>query len=155
MKEESKNKEVSLLLAVFLSLWTWLYTAEKDWWKFVVSFVVGIARAVLHVKTDLIPLVMLPAINIALWIWAIVDVAIKKNEWYRSYFKRQPLKAGNGTLVITGEAIFCPRCGMTALDGRDYCWNCGKSTIESDDYCRRCGVSLMDTPVCKVLQALW
>jgi Ca2+/Na+ antiporter len=42
MKEQSKNKEVSLLLAVFLSLWTWLYTAEKDWWKFVVSLVLYI-----------------------------------------------------------------------------------------------------------------
>ena len=52
-KEKSKNKEVALLLAIFLSYWTWLYTAEKDWWKFLISFAVGIALAVLHVKTDL------------------------------------------------------------------------------------------------------
>ena len=152
MKEESKNKEVSLLLAIFLSFWTWLYTVEKDWWKFVVGLVVGIGGAFLVFyleETVSVPFIVLPALNCAVWIWAIVDVAIKKNEWYRSYFKRQPLKAGNGTLVITGEAIFCPRCGMTALDGRDYCWNCGKSTIESDDYCRRCGVSLMDTQSAK------
>ncbi len=148
-KEKSKNKEVALLLAIFLSYWTWLYTAEKDWWKFVVSFAIGIALAILHVKTDLIPTIMLPAINIALWIWAIVDVAIKKEEWYRTYFGKQPIRASNGTPVITGEAVFCPRCGSMAIDGKDYCWNCGKSTNQDDEFCRRCGISLTDTQSAK------
>jgi hypothetical protein len=148
-KEKSKNKEVALLLAIFLSYWTWLYTAEKDWWKFLVSLVLGIALAVLHVKTDLIPTIMLPTINIALWIWAIVDVAIKKDEWYRSYFGKQPIRASNGIPVITGEAVFCPRCGITPLDGKDYCWNCGKSTSQDDEFCKRCGISLTDSQSAK------
>jgi len=152
-KEKSKHKEVSLVLAVFLSYWTWLYTAEKDWWKFVVSFVVGIALAVLHFTTDLIPTITLPAINIVFWIWAIVDVAVKKDEWYRTYYGKQPLrqpvKAGNGTPVTTGEAAYCPRCGIAPLEGRDYCWSCGNSTNEDDEFCRRCGISLMDAQSAK------
>jgi uncharacterized C2H2 Zn-finger protein len=152
MKEQSKNKEVSLVLAVFLSFWTWLYTVEKDWWKFVVGLVVGIGVAILVFYLEekvSVPFILLPALNCAVWIWAIVDVSIKKDEWYRSYFGKQLIRASNGTPVITGEAVFCPRCGMTALDGKDYCWNCGKSTNQEYDFCRRCGVSLTDTQSAK------
>jgi hypothetical protein len=152
MKEQSKNKEVSLLLAVFLSLWTWLYTAEKDWWKFVVGLVVSIGSAflVFYLEEKVSVLfILLPALNCAVWIWSIVDVVIKKDEWYRSYFRKQPITASNGTPVIIGEAVFCPKCGMPALDGKDYCWNCGKSTNHNDDFCRRCGVSLTDTKAAK------
>jgi ribosomal protein L37E len=147
-KEKSKHKEVSIVLAVFLTFWTWLYTAEKDWWKFVVGLVVGIATAVLNVYLNM-PFIWLLALNYAVLIWAIVDVAIKKDEWYRSYFRKQPIRASNGTPVITGEAAFCPRCGNIALDGKDYCWNCGKSTNQDDEFCRRCGISLMDTQSAK------
>ena len=154
VREQSKSKEVSLLLAVFLSYWTWLYTFEKDWWKFVVGLVVGTGSAFLVFYLELeekvsVPFILLPAINGAVWIWAIVDVVIKKDEWYRSYFKWQQLKAGKGTPVITEEAVFCPRCGTMALEGKDYCWNCGKSTNQNDDFCRRCGVSLTDTQSAK------
>jgi len=95
-------------------------------------------------ETISMPFMLLPALNGAVWIWAIVDVSIKKDVWYRSYLKRRPIRASNGTSVITREPIFCPRCGTTALEGKNYCWNCGRPTIDSDDYCRRCGVSLMD-----------
>lgn len=151
-KEKSKNKEVALLLAVFLSLWTWLYTAEKDWWKFCVGLVVSLGASflVFYLEENIyVPFIVLPAVNCTVWIWAIVDVAIKKNEWYHSYFGKQPIRASNGTPVITGEAIFCPRCGSMALDGKDYCWNCGKSTNHDDEFCRRCGISLMDTQSAK------
>jgi hypothetical protein len=151
--EKDKNKEVALLLAIFLSAWTWLYTAEKDWWKFLVSLVVWIALAVLQVKTDLMPFILPPALNFAIWIWAIVDVVIKKDEWYRSYFGRQPLKqtikASDGLTITTGEAALCPRCGMSALEGNNYCWNCGKPINQNDEFCIRCGISLADTKSAK------
>jgi hypothetical protein len=95
-KGEGKSKTASVLLAVFLTFWTWLYTVEKDWWKFVVGLVVGIAAAVLHVYLNM-PIIWLLVPNYTVWIWAIVDVAIKKNEWYRSYFVKRPIKASNGT----------------------------------------------------------
>lgn len=152
MKEQSKNKEVSLLLAVFLSLWTWLYTAEKDWWKFVVGLVLYVGAFLVvyfEIENEYVAVSMIPAVTFAIWVWAIVDVVIKKDEWYRSYFVKRPIKASNDTPVITGEAVFCPKCGMQALDGKDYCWNCGKSTNQNDDFCRRCGVSLTDTQSAK------
>jgi hypothetical protein len=151
-KEKSKNKEVSILLAVFLSYFGWLYTLEKDWWKFVVGLVVGMGGAflVFYIEESVsVPFIVIPAINWAVWIWAIVDVSIKKEEWYRTYFRkqpfRQPVTAGNGTPITTREAVFCPRCGTALFDGTDYCWNCGKPTSEDDDYCKRCGISLTDT----------
>jgi len=107
-KEQSKHKEVSIVLAVFLSFWTWLYTAEKDWWKFVVGLVIGIGAAVLIVYLNMESLF---AINYAVWIWAIVDVSINKDEWYRSYFKRQPKMPAAVPRKLQGSRYFAPDVG--------------------------------------------
>jgi uncharacterized membrane protein YvbJ len=37
----SKNKVVSILLAVFLTFWTWLYTYKRDWWKFWLGLIIS------------------------------------------------------------------------------------------------------------------
>ena len=65
-----KSKTASVLLAVFLSFWTWLYTYKKDAWKFWVGLGVSI---------------LIFVVAIGIWVWAIVDVAVKNDEWYRSY----------------------------------------------------------------------
>ena len=36
-----KSKTVSVLLAVFLFYWTWLYTYKRDGWKFWLAFVLS------------------------------------------------------------------------------------------------------------------
>jgi hypothetical protein len=97
----------SILLAVFLSCWTWLYTYKKDGWKFWtglgISLAIGIIGTVivwvnfannLNTYGDLpdsflvqflIFYVVALIVGIGLWIWAIVDTAIKSNEWYDNY----------------------------------------------------------------------
>jgi TM2 domain-containing membrane protein YozV len=69
-----KDKTVAVLLAVFLSFWTWLYTYKKDAWKFWLGLGLNLVGwAVLFIP------------NFAIWIWAIVDVAVKPKEFYESY----------------------------------------------------------------------
>lgn len=70
----SKSKTTAVLLACFLSFWTWLYTYKKNTWKFWVGLVVGIVG---------IALSGIPAIGV--WIWAIVDVSVKPRSYYEDY----------------------------------------------------------------------
>ena len=67
----SKDKTVALLLAIFLSFWTWLYTYQKDSWKFWLNLVLTI-------------------ITVGFWgivaeIWAIIDVATKPDSYYINF----------------------------------------------------------------------
>ncbi len=67
----SKDKTVALLLAIFLSFWTWIYTYEKDSWKFWLNLALTI-------------------VTIGFWgivatIWAIIDVATKPDSYYINY----------------------------------------------------------------------
>jgi hypothetical protein len=103
----AKSKLASILLAVFLGFWTWLYTYKKDGWKFWtglgVSFVAfiglsvffaawviqGIGESANFTDSSLLALGLIYAagtiIGTGVWIWGIVDTAIKKNEWYDNY----------------------------------------------------------------------
>jgi len=66
-----KSKTTAVLLAVFLAFWTWLYTYKKDAWKFWVNLGVGI--------------VTLGIFWIASWIWAIIDVCMRSEQWYQQF----------------------------------------------------------------------
>lgn len=109
----SKNKLASILLAVFLGFWTWLYTYKRDVKKFwiglsiyIVAFVIFCAFIIYFIisipwspestleltdtQTGMVILfwILLVLIQMAcngIWIWAIIDTAIKKDEWYRDY----------------------------------------------------------------------
>lgn len=70
-KKQPKDKTVAILLAVFLGFWVWIYTWEKDQWKFWLGLGVTI--------------VTLGIAGIAFQIWAIVDAASRPNEFYQYY----------------------------------------------------------------------
>ena len=76
----SKSKTTAVLLAVFLGGWTWLYTYQKDSWKFWLGIVLS-----LIVFNPLWSWLLLFIPNVAIWIWAIIDVSIKSNEFYLNY----------------------------------------------------------------------
>lgn len=97
-----RSKTVAVVLAVFLSFWTWAYTWREDKVKFwiglgveTVLLVLGIATAtarriasaqlgVTHPRHGpILGLFFLVAFGI--WIWAIVDQARKSPEWYAAY----------------------------------------------------------------------
>jgi len=68
-----KDKTVAVLLAVFLSFFTWLYTYKKDAWKFWTNFGLNFV----FWWTVVMPL--------ASWIWSIIDVAVKDETFYRDF----------------------------------------------------------------------
>jgi len=97
----------SILLAVFLGFWTWLYTYKKDGWKFWAGlgicvamgfgagFGLGVSIANNLNESDeltesliiqlMIAYIVITIIGTGIWIWGIVDTAIKKSEWYDNY----------------------------------------------------------------------
>lgn len=66
-----KTKSTSVVLAVFFGLFAWLYTYQKDSWKFWLN----LALAVLT----------LGIWGIGAWIWAIIDTAVRPSNWYEAF----------------------------------------------------------------------
>ena len=66
-----KDKTVALLLAIFLSFWTWIYTYQKDSWKFWLNLALSI--------------VTIGCWEIVAEIWAIIDVATKPDSYYMNF----------------------------------------------------------------------
>jgi hypothetical protein len=68
---KTKDKTVSILLAVFLSFWTWCYTYKKDAWKFWLNLVLSVITIGYWIPVA--------------WIWAIIDVSMKPQDFYRQF----------------------------------------------------------------------
>jgi ribosomal protein S27AE len=73
------SKGAALLLAIFLSFWTWLYTYKRDGWKFWTGMLFAIAGAILSVVLIGVPVIA------AVWLWAIIDRAVKPESFYQNY----------------------------------------------------------------------
>jgi hypothetical protein len=73
------SKGGAILLAVFLTFWTWVYTYKRDAWKFWTGLVLGFVGVV--TAFILIGFIIL----FGVWIWAVVDTAIKPEAWYQHY----------------------------------------------------------------------
>ncbi|MBT4151095.1 hypothetical protein HOE52_03970 [Candidatus Woesearchaeota archaeon] len=71
--QKGKSKGSAIALAIVLSQWTWVYTYREDAWK----FWVGLISSMFLFWTLIVPL--------GIWIWAIVDVCEKDQEWYKQY----------------------------------------------------------------------
>ncbi len=81
----SKSKVASILLAVFLSYWTWLYTYREDAVKFWVSLGLSIGFFIFGLLTLGIGWLIGFFVWTGIWIWAIVDTATKNEDWYATY----------------------------------------------------------------------
>lgn len=73
-----KSKSTAVLLAVFLSFWTWLYTYRVDATK----FWVGLTLALVSIPLDFI--VVGWFVGIGVWVWALVDTCRKTETQYRT-----------------------------------------------------------------------
>jgi len=87
-----KSKTAAVLLAVFLAPWTWVYTYRKDAGKFwaglalLLACILGLFVGNHPSVTGYLVIQMISLIvPIGVWLWAIIDVSIKKSEWYNSY----------------------------------------------------------------------
>jgi uncharacterized membrane protein YvbJ len=83
--QQGKSKTASILLAVFLGFWTWLYTYKKDAWKFWVGLGLAILIIISAIVTFGFSALFTWLISLGIWIWSIVDVCVKDNNWYSSY----------------------------------------------------------------------
>ncbi len=74
-----RNKGIAILLAVFLSFWSWLYTYEKNkvkfWWGLALTILGGILTIVLVGFFVLF----------GVWLWAVVDNATKPERYFSTY----------------------------------------------------------------------
>src|SRR4030042_1655327 len=102
-KSGKRKRVIAELLAVFLGPWTWLYTFRKDRWKFIVSLLAICPGVLLFIlicidsligRGSVLPngedawgivfffwLYLVP-ISVIFWIWAIIDVLLRKPQWY-------------------------------------------------------------------------
>jgi hypothetical protein len=80
-----KNKSTAVLLAIFLGYVTWMYTYEKDAWKFWTAFAITLANIILSLITFGVWLFVAIPAGIGIWIWGIVDVAAKPQQFYDLY----------------------------------------------------------------------
>jgi hypothetical protein len=78
------SKGAAVLLAIFLSFWTWVYTYKRDaakfWW--------GLGLAVLGAITTVILIGFV--IIFGVWLWAVIDTGSKSETWYQQYPNRVP-----------------------------------------------------------------
>ena len=104
-----KSKTTAVLLAVFLGSWTWVYTWKKDKAKFLICF--GLSMLSVCAYIILFALIYNSAANsyygssdlstytgimgvsqicsvvwgIAVWLWAVINSAVRPSEWYEHY----------------------------------------------------------------------
>ena len=104
----SKSKLAAVLLAIFFGYWSWLYTYGKNKNKFWISFGILsvlyviiiiysfslIVSSMAYEYTDLffgeslIGLnIFVSILNFGIWVWAIVDNAVKPDSFYLEYPK--------------------------------------------------------------------
>ncbi len=85
VNQGGKSKVTSVLLAVFLTYWSWLYTYKKDAWKFWVGLAISIVNVILIFASLGVWVFVAWIISGGLWLWAVIDTAIKSDAWYRTY----------------------------------------------------------------------
>jgi hypothetical protein len=80
-----KYRSTAIILAVIMHLLTWLYTYQKDSWKFWVAFGIWMFM-LMTLAAHIGPWGWMMAL--AVWIWAIIDTALKTDNWYLNYQER-------------------------------------------------------------------
>jgi len=81
IKKIERNKAVAVLLAIFFSILSWVYTWKEDRNKFWLTLLIGLfVTLILGVTVILIPIIWLGWIGV--YIWVIIDQANKKKSEY-------------------------------------------------------------------------
>ena len=74
-----KDKTVALILAIFVGHFAWLYTYDRDQQKFWIGTGIWVGGFLL------LFFVVGFFMWIGLWIWVIVDVVQRNDDWYAAY----------------------------------------------------------------------
>ena len=111
-----KIKTNAIILAIFFSYFTWLYTFKKDKVKFIICFVLNILGLITFfsaiasanvalsdqellleiilgysdLESVLTPYMIMMQLSVVgafiVWLFAIVDTILKRNTWYEKYY---------------------------------------------------------------------
>jgi len=74
-----KDKDLAIVLAIFLGIFAWVYTYKKDNGKFWIGFSIFIVG--LFTLKILIGFLII----FGLYVWAFIDITKKTQEWYKNY----------------------------------------------------------------------
>ena len=84
----NKTKMSAILIVIFVGPFAWLYTIKKSAAKFIVGFFVPATMLMLYGWTELIFFIFLSLLAyFAMWLWALIDIAIKPETFYTNYPK--------------------------------------------------------------------
>jgi hypothetical protein len=79
---ERKSRSVAVVMAIFLSFWSFLYTYSASAWKFwlglgivILAWVVAIVLDVLYSGRSPFTALLVILIPLGVWIWSVVDRA--------------------------------------------------------------------------------
>jgi len=89
VSSQQKSRNISIVLAILLGKWTWLYTFKKDAWKFLTAFMleffglfIGFTLAFFGGVEPIITMIMFALFT---WLWSVVDVCTKSDKFYDEY----------------------------------------------------------------------
>lgn len=88
-----KSKTAAVLLAVFLGLWAFLYTASRDAGKFVLAlgiwlliYLPATISVYANAGSDTAVLGGIQFVAaLAVWLWPVIHMSVRSPEWYRNY----------------------------------------------------------------------
>jgi ribosomal protein L40E len=147
-----KNKSVAVILSIFFSFWSWLYTYKINYKKFWITFSIIFG----YFFTIIIIIISVPfdaasifsnygtwiwlfwlLLSGSIWLWALLDNSLKPTSFYMNYpegidpEKDNLHKHVEKKNLIDGskkenKKIFCMQCGTELPADAIYCKNCGE-----------------------------
>ncbi len=146
-----KNKSAAVILSIFFSYWSWLYTykinLKKFWVSLSIIFIYIISIISISVSFGFENVFMYYGtwvwffwiiLSGSIWLWALLDNSIKSSSFYINYPKGFDSEEDNLRKFVTeekfvdksnresGERIFCMKCGAELPADANYCKKCGE-----------------------------
>jgi hypothetical protein len=85
-KIPDKSKSVSILLAIFLSYWTCLYTYKFDYKNFWLGLISNFITIIAILSGNFMFLFFISMINLGIWLAAILNVTLRDDKIYDNYW---------------------------------------------------------------------
>lgn len=97
---KGKSKTTAVVLSIFFSFWSWLYTYKRNAWKFWLGIFLVVPAVVGYISLFIYELnswswgadywfapafYLCLAIPVVVWLWAIIDNAVRGSEFYKQY----------------------------------------------------------------------
>ena len=104
--EYNKSKTAAVVLAVFFSFWSWLYTYGKNAMKFwIIIAVYAVIPVVFYSILSTLSAMsayyyIMGLLSFGIWLWCLLDNSLKPNDFYKYIFKRQKNKGSTSPEFI-------------------------------------------------------